>query len=269
MAQLVHWKTHYPALYAQLQEKLRYCSEEEVEIFNGMVRGHVRWKKTSEQVVRAINAWGSNMKMLRSWRPRKVHSQVVRARSVQLTTERVTAASVAIKRLFQRAATTRDFCRWDAAEGQWHSHVLGTFADHALPYALQRAKVRIRGCSAIENDDRVAADGYVDPKHCRPCGHQKRSGAFCMDCLESTLHVVREMMDQSVLCGAIRMDPLPAIILRCQICRMRMQRMSKTLQLQLWSRAPLQVLRPSWRPPYFSVLLVPLCCIACAVLSLH
>jgi hypothetical protein len=210
IAQLLHWKTHFPALHAQLQEKLRYLSEEEIEILNGMVRGHVRWKKTSAQVVRAINAWGTSMKMLRSWRPRKLRKHSIRARAVQLTAERVHTASKAVKALFAQVVTMAPQCTWDAAEGKWQSPALGTFADHALPYALQRARVRVRGCSAIANDDRVQADGYLDPKQRRLCGHEKCRGAFCRACMESTLTVVREMMDQSVLCGAIRMDLAPA-----------------------------------------------------------
>jgi len=208
IAQLVHWKTHHPALYAQLQEKLRYCSEEEVEIFNSIIRGHVRWRKSSAQVVRAINAWGTSMTMLRSWRPKKLRRHVVRERALQLTTERVNAASKAIKGLFKRVATMESFCTWDAKGAQWDSAAIGSFSDHALPYALQRAKVRVRGCAAIGNEDRVVADGHVDPRERRLCGHEKCSGALCAACLESTLNVVREMMDQSVLCGAVEIDPV-------------------------------------------------------------
>jgi len=161
IAQLMHWKAHYSALCA----KLRYCSEEEVEILHSMIRPHVRGRKTVKQVVREVNAWGSSMKMLRTWRHPKGRKSSTRKKATQLTPEMVGDACRSIKELFKSIITADSYCSREPNSKELHSPVLGDFSDHLLPYALQQANARVRGCYAIAHEDREEAEGYIDPSH--------------------------------------------------------------------------------------------------------
>ena len=202
IAQLMHWKVHYPALYEHLCEKLRYFSEEEVEILHSMIRPHVRGRKTAKQIVREINAWGSSMKMLRMWRHPNGRKASARKKATQLTPDVVGDACRAIKVLFKSVIIADSYCTREPNSKKWKSPVLGEFSDHLLPYSLQQATVRVRGCSAIGHEDREEADGFVDPSCSKLCGHRRDSGTFCQACLTSTMQVVREMLTQQTVCGA-------------------------------------------------------------------
>jgi hypothetical protein len=201
VAHLMHWKTHSPRLFDELRQKLRYCSEEEVEIFHSMIRSHVHGKKDSKGVAREVNAWGFNMSMLRSWRPAQSNKKRSRQKAAQLTEERISVASRAVKGMFRAAITADIACVPDEKAGSWLSPVLGQFSDHALPYCLQRAAVRLRGCGGIRNEDREECDGFVDSGSRRLCGHRKGRNGSCAVCLSSTIAVVREMMAQSTIRG--------------------------------------------------------------------
>jgi hypothetical protein len=201
IAELMHWKMHFPGLYALFREKLRYCSEEEVEIFHSLIRAHVAGRKTAEQVAREINALGANMEMLRRWRLPKEKDSSCRAKAVQLTPESIADASRTIKRLFKAAATCESFCTQEGKSEKWMSPVLGEIGDHLLPYALQQSSVRLRGCSGIANEDREESRGFVDPRERRACGHCRTGEKWCAACLASTLKVVREMMMQCTIGG--------------------------------------------------------------------
>jgi hypothetical protein len=202
IAQLMHWKVHYPALYEHLCEKLRYFSEEEVEILHSMIRPHIRGRKTAKQIVREINAWGSSMKMVRMWRHPNGRKASARKKATQLTPDVVGDACRAIKVLFKSVIIADSYCTREPNSKKWKSPVLGEFSDHLLPYSLQQATVRVRGCSAIGHEDREEADGFVDPSCSKLCGHRRDSGTFCQACLTSTMQVVREMLTQQTVCGA-------------------------------------------------------------------
>ena len=89
IAHLMHWKSHYPSLY----EKLRYMSEEEIEIMHSMIRPHVRGQKTVKQLVREVYALGSSAKMLPTWRHPKGRKVSARNKAGQLTPEVIGDAS--------------------------------------------------------------------------------------------------------------------------------------------------------------------------------
>jgi hypothetical protein len=201
IAQLMHWKINYPALYAEMREKLRYASEEEVEIFHSRVRPHVHWKKDAEAVAREVNVLGANMQKLRAWRPRKTQRTGSRPRAAQLTAERVNIACREIKDLFKQVITSEVPCVLDEKEADWESEVLGAFGDRLLPFALQHAGVRLRGCGGIRDMDREDCDGYIDTGSHRHCGHPRTGGSTCEACLVSTLAVVREMLTHSTIYG--------------------------------------------------------------------
>ena len=201
VAQLMHWKMHFRPLYDHLCKELRYCSEEEIEIFHSMIREHVRGRKTVEQVVREVSAWGANMKTLRSWKHPHGHKSHRRRKASQLTPEVVLESCRAIKALFASVVTARSYCVPAEKLNHWESPVLGTFGDHLLPYALQHASVRLKGCSGIRHEDREDSQGFVDPSCRGLCGHARTGGTFCSECMSSTTQVVREMMTQYTIGG--------------------------------------------------------------------
>jgi hypothetical protein len=183
-------------LYDHLCKELRYCSEEEIEIFHSMVREHVRGRKTVEQVVREVSAWGANMATLSSWKHPTGRKSHYRKKASQLTSEVVLESCRAIKGLFALVVTSGSYCVPAEKLNHWESPVLGTFGDHLLPYALQHASVRLKGCAGIRHEDREESQGFVDPSCRSLCGHTRIGGTICFECMSSTMQVVREMMTQ-------------------------------------------------------------------------
>ena len=201
VAQLMHWRLHFPALYGHLCKELRYCSEEEIEIFHSMIRKHVRGRKTVEQVVSEVSAWGASMQTLRTWKHPKGHKSHHRTKARQLTPEIVLASCRAIKGLFASVVTSDSRCVPGEKLNQWVSPVVGTFGDHLLPYALQHASVRLKGCAGIRHEDRAESQGFVDPSCRGLCGHTRTGTTSCSECMSSTMQVVREMMTQYTIGG--------------------------------------------------------------------
>ena len=201
VANLMHWKTHLPNLYCEMRAKLRFCSEEEVEIFHSLIRPHVRSKKSSKEVALEVNAYGGNMKMLQTWRPHKPKRKGCIRKAAQLTTERILTASRTVNAMFKKGISVDSPCTEAEKPGHLLSRVLGEFDESGLPYCLQRASVRLRGCGAIRNEDREECDGWVDIGSRRLCGHGKAGKGSCQACLASTAAVVREMMTQSTIRG--------------------------------------------------------------------
>jgi len=197
IGQLLHWQEKYPALYASLTENLRFLSEEEVEIFHSTIRARIIGPKDSEHLARFVNFCGARADMMQRWKGEPSESEGKQSwmRDVDCFAAKSAAA---VKALFNATILVDTPCH--KTEGAaWQSAVLGTIGDHCLPYALQLARIRVRGCTGNIHAHRVVCDGYLDSRAQRLCGHRRTRDRCCSECEAAVTQIATELLLKPIL----------------------------------------------------------------------
>jgi hypothetical protein len=195
-SEMAHWKKNFPAFYDQLVKNFQHLSEEEIEILHSTLRVHLHVQQNAKETARAVNFCGARAKMMRRWREEKAKKGHAKCSRSEPFPKGITRAIAALKRLFKSAIVCTTPCE-PAEKHEWKSAVFSTFDDHLLPYAMQQANVRLRGCRGMSSNDRLEFTSFIDVKYRRLCGHERNGEDTCGECRNTILQIVREMMHVS------------------------------------------------------------------------
>ena len=199
---LQHWKKEHAELYQSFTSSIRFYSEEEIEVFHSMIRPHIHGQRTAKQVVRTVNYCGATAEMMAEWiGKRRQKKLAVPQKKADFSALSVTKAVRALKAMFRAVAVIEKPCSPSKKPREWDSTVLGSFNDHLLPFAMQQARVRIRGCRGTWTEHRVELQLFLDRKFCRLCGHASGPGP-CGDCKCQTIAVTVEMLRNATSRGS-------------------------------------------------------------------